>query len=81
MAQQEFLKRTLKSATFVVAITVAVMLNRYFMRLLLVSFIIGVSELTEDFVARLIARPNIFDRINGLVLLTRVAFVVAVERM
>ena len=57
------------------------MLNRYFMLILLVSFIIGVSGLTEDFAAGLIARPNIFDPINGLVLLTRVALVVAVERI
>ncbi|HAL84768.1 MAG TPA: hypothetical protein DCP12_03910 [Rhodobiaceae bacterium] len=81
MARQEFLKRILKGAAFVVAITVAVMLNRYFMLILLVSFIIGVSGLAEDFAARLIASPNIFDPINGLVLLVRVAYVVAVGRM
>ena len=81
MARQEFLKRILKGSAFVVTITVAVMLNRYFMLILLVSFIIGVSGLAEDFAARLIARPNIFDPINGLVLLVRVAYVVAVGRM
>lgn len=57
------------------------MLNRYFMLILLVSFIIGVSGLAEDFAPRLIASPNIFDPINGLVLLVRVAYVVAVGRM
>ena len=81
LARQEFLKRILKGAAFVVAITVAVMLNRYFMLILLVSFIIGVSGLAEDFAARLIASPNIFDPINGLVLLARVAYVVAIGRM
>lgn len=57
------------------------MLNRYFMLILLVSFIIGVSGLAEDFASRLIASPNILDPINGLVLLVRVAYVVAVGRM
>ena len=57
------------------------MLNRYFMLILLVSFIIGVSGLAEDFTARLIASLNVFDPINGLVLLVRVAYVVAVGRM
>ena len=41
LARQEFLKRILKGAAFIVAITVAVMLNRYFTLILLVSFIIG----------------------------------------
>ena len=81
MARQEFLIRILKGAAFVVAITVAVMLNRYFMMILLVSFIIGVSALVEDFAARPNASPNIFDPINGLVLLACVAYVVAVERI
>ncbi len=63
-----------------VAIKVALILNRYFMLILLVSFIIGVSGLAEAFAARLIASPNIFDPINGLVLLARVAYVVDVER-
>ena len=56
------------------------MLNRYFMLILLVSFIIGVSGLAEDFTARLIASLNVFDPINGLVLLAGVAYVIAVER-
>ena len=57
------------------------MLNRYFMQILLVSFIIGFSGLAEDCAARLIASPHIFDSINGLVLLARIAYMVAVERM
>ena len=81
MARQEFLKRILKGAAFIVAITVAVMLNRYFTLILLVSFIIGVSGLADDFTARIVASPNIFDPINGLVLLVRVAYIVAIGRM
>ena len=57
------------------------MLNRYFMLILLISFVMGVSGLAEDFATRLIASPNIFNAINGLVLLARAACVVAVERM
>ena len=57
------------------------MLNRYLMLVLLVSFIIGVTRLAEDFAVHLIASPNIFDAINGLVLLARIAYVVAVERL
>ena len=57
------------------------MLNRYFMLILLVSYIIGSSGLAEDFTARLIASPNIFGPINGLVLLARFAYIVAVGRM
>lgn len=81
MARQEFQKRILKGAAFVVAITVAVMLNRYFILILLISFIIGVSGLAEDFAARLIASLNIFDPINVLVLLARVVYVVAVGHL
>ena len=81
LARQEFLKRILKGSAFIVAITVAVMMNRYFMLILLVSFIIAISGLVEDFTARLVASPNIFDPINGLVLLVRVAYVVAIGRM
>ena len=51
------------------------------MLILLVSFIIGVSGLAEDFAARLIAGPNIFYPTNGLVLLVRIAYVAAVERL
>ena len=81
LARQEFLKRILKGAAFIVAITVAVMLNRYFTLILLISFIIGVSGLAEDFAARLITSPNIFDPINGLVLLMRLAYMVVIGRM
>ena len=81
LARQEFLKCILKGAAFIVAITVAVMLNRYFTLILLVSFIIGVSGLAEGFAARLIASPNIFGPINGLVLLVRIAYMVAIGRM
>ena len=48
------------------------------MLVLLVSFIIGVSRLAEDFAVRLITSPNILDPINGLVSLARIAYVVAV---
>ena len=81
LARQEFLKCILKGAAFIVAITVAVMLNRYFTLILLVSFIIGVSGLAEDFAARIVASPNIFDPINGLVFIGRVAYIVAIGRM
>ena len=81
LARQEFLRRILKGAAFIVAITVAVMLNRYFTLILLVSFIIGVSGLADDFTARIVASPNIFDPINGLVLLVRLAYIVAIGRM
>ena len=70
----------MKGATFIVAIKVAPILIRYFMLVLLVSFISGTSRWAEDLAARLIASPNIFDPINGLALLARVAYVVAVER-
>jgi len=81
LARQEFLKRISKGTDFSVAITVAVMLNRYFTQILLVSFIIGVSALAEDFAARLIASPNILDSIKGLVLLVRIANIVAIGCM
>ena len=70
----------MKGATFIVAIKVALILNCYFMLILLVSFISGTSRRAEDLAARLIASPNIFDPINGLVLLAGVANVIAVER-
>ncbi len=63
-----------------VAIKVALILNCYFMLILLFSFINGTSRLAEDLAARLIASPNIFDPINELVLLAGVAYVVAIER-
>ena len=75
------MKRTLKGSAFVVAMTVAVTLNRYRMLILLVSFISGASQLAEDVSASLIADPNVFAFINGLVFLARIAYVVAIECM
>ena len=51
------------------------------MLVLLVSFILGVSRLAEDYVVCLIASRNDFDPINGLVLLERIAYVVGVDRL
>lgn len=81
LARQEFLKRILKGAAFVIAITVAVVLNRFFTLVLLISFVIGVSGLADDFTARLVASPDIFDPVNMAVLLTHVAYVVTINRM
>lgn len=64
-----------------IAITVAVVLNRFFTLVLMISLIIGVSGLADDFTARLVASPDIFDPVNMAVLLTRVAYVVAIGRM
>lgn len=57
------------------------MLNRYFTLILLVSFIIGVSGLADDLTARIVASPNIFEPINGRVLLVHLAYIVAIGRI
>lgn len=80
-ARQEFLQRILKGAAFMVAITVAVMLNRFFTLILLVSFVVGVSGLAEDEAARLVASPDILDPILGAVTLVRLTYVIAIGRM
>lgn len=80
LARLEFLKRIRKGAGFVTATTVAAVLNRFFALILLISFIIGVSGLAEDFAACLVASLDIFDPVNMAVLLMRVAYVVAIGR-
>ena len=80
-ARQEFFLIILKGAAFMVAITVTVMLNRFFTLILLVSSVVGVSGLAEDVAARLVASPDILDPILGAVTLVRLTYVIAIGHM